>query len=345
MENYALTYRHIADILSFEVSAEQLENTLSDPTFDWDAIVIHGSQHLVLPAIYCRLKRKALLHLVPEELVLYLDELTSINRNRNQTLLKQIHSIAEILNSNHINYVFLKGTALLALGCYEDSGERMMGDIDILVEKSQIDKAQNLLKASGYNKTLNRNFKSKNPRHLPRLISENELAAVELHSELFNKKYWSLMDMTSILKAKQVVNTIALPNKMALSLHNVLNWQLNDFGHYYNAVSLKSIYDLLVLKTHNDPDFISSLMKFKQGQSFLQIAKIYFKDFSTISSNRYMRYRGETYLLSTKNKILNTSIRGLKSFSQFAAKRVKLLFTNPSYTSYILKKLFSKNTP
>ena len=59
------TYHIIADILSFETLNSKLETTLSHKTFDWDAIVIEGSKHLVLPAVYCRLKSKQLLHLLP----------------------------------------------------------------------------------------------------------------------------------------------------------------------------------------------------------------------------------------------------------------------------------------
>ena len=111
MGNLAITYQHIANILSFETSNPKLEKDLSHPTFDWDAIVVEGSKHLVLPAIYCRLKAKQLLHVLPEELNTYLEGITSINRNRNESILKQVHSISQLLNEHHIDHVFLKGSA------------------------------------------------------------------------------------------------------------------------------------------------------------------------------------------------------------------------------------------
>ena len=88
MGNLAITYQHIADILSFKSSISKLEHTLTKPNFDWDAIVVEGSRHLVLPAIYCRLKAKNLLHTLPKELENYLEEITSINRNRNKKIKK-----------------------------------------------------------------------------------------------------------------------------------------------------------------------------------------------------------------------------------------------------------------
>ena len=45
-----------------------------------------------------------------------------------------------------IDHVFLKGTAMLASGYYEDIGERMVGDLDILIESSIIELALTIIK-------------------------------------------------------------------------------------------------------------------------------------------------------------------------------------------------------
>jgi hypothetical protein len=189
MGNLAITYRHIADILSFETSNSQLETLLKDPSFDWNIIVVEGSKHLVLPAIYCRLKAKRLLHVLPVELETYLKDITSINRNRNASVLKQVQFIAQLLKKHHIDHVFLKGSALLALGCFEDNAERMVGDIDILVSKDQLTTAFELIKANGYNKTFGYAYETIGFRHLDRLISPLALAAIEIHSDLLIEKY------------------------------------------------------------------------------------------------------------------------------------------------------------
>jgi hypothetical protein len=289
MNNLATTYQHIADILSFETSNSELEKTLNQPSFDWDAIVIEGSKHLVLPAIYCRLKTKQFLGTIPAELNNYLEEITSINRNRNKAILKQVETISKLLYENKIDHVFLKGSALLASGCYTDNAERMVGDIDILIKKEQIFEAFELLKTNGYNKTFGYAYKKIGFRHLDRLISDHQIAAVELHTELLNKKYLFLMDMDSILKSKIVLNAIPFPNKSYLIKHQILSWQINDKGHYYNFPNFKSIYDTIVLKAHKDKSIIQHLLKLKQGQSYLELAKYYFKEYCNVNSNSYMK--------------------------------------------------------
>ncbi|RCW90273.1 nucleotidyltransferase family protein [Winogradskyella arenosi] len=330
------THIIIANILSFEHPRSALANQLRDPHFNWDAIVVEGSKQLVLPAIYCRLKAKNLLNILPTDLVNYLEEITSINRQRNLSILAQVQAISKILKQHHINHVFLKGTALLALGCYEDNAERMVGDIDILVEKDQVQNAFELLKDSGYPKTHGFNYETKNFRHLDRLISDHELAAVEIHSELFKKKHWSIIDVESVLQTKMVTDNIPLPNLKYLSLHLILSWQLNDHGHYYNTCSLKSIYDILAIKMHKDRRLLDNLLNLKYVQSYFELAKHYFIDVSEISSNRYMRYRGKCHLLTSRNRSLQTGLTYLKSTLKFIGNRLHLLFTNTSYLKHII---------
>ena len=86
----------IADILSFNNNQEELTEHFNKTSIDWDAIVIIGSKHLMLPALYCNLKTKDLLQLIPEELQIYLEEITAINRGRNEILLKEANEISNI---------------------------------------------------------------------------------------------------------------------------------------------------------------------------------------------------------------------------------------------------------
>ena len=48
--------------------------------------------------------------------------------------------MSEILNNEKIDYVFIKGAAMLLGGYFTDIGERMIGDIDFLVNVKEIKK-------------------------------------------------------------------------------------------------------------------------------------------------------------------------------------------------------------
>ena len=112
----------------------------------WDKVVKHGSSHLVLPLIYSSIQKKNLVKYVPDDLLNFLKNLSEINYNRNKEILKQINQIVKILKEHKISYVFLKGAAILLHKKYETIHTRMIGDIDLLIDKKDINNAQQILK-------------------------------------------------------------------------------------------------------------------------------------------------------------------------------------------------------
>ena len=71
----------------------------------WENFVKLTSSQLILPSVYF-LKQKNLTNLLPKDLIIYLSKISSLNRNRNDLILKQIFSISDLLNENKINHVF-----------------------------------------------------------------------------------------------------------------------------------------------------------------------------------------------------------------------------------------------
>ncbi|BAO76174.1 nucleotidyltransferase family protein [Winogradskyella sp. PG-2] len=340
MGNLAITYQHIADILSFTSSNSKLEKTLKKSNFDWDSIVIEGSRHLVLPAIFCRLKSKKLLHTLPKELESYLEEITAINRNRNKTILKQIHKISNLLNENKIDYVFLKGAALLALGCYEDNAERMVGDIDILVAETQIKSASQIIKNNGYNFNYGYAYKTIDYRHLDRLISNTELAAIELHSNLLKKNYRYLIDIDKVLKSKSKVFDIYIPSNHYLSKHNVYAWQINDSGYYYKAIHLKHYYDSIKLNLDSNQDLLQDLTTNKYGEFYLQIAQMYFTEFKNIPITKKSKSFKKQHINYLDNWFYKNVLVPIKKSQYFFSTRYQLIINNKYYRQHLIKKIF-----
>ena len=87
---------------------------------------------------------------------------------------------------HNIKHIFLKGTALLLSNVFEDIGERMIGDIDFIIQHKDEEKIKKVLE---YNNnciseetfSLWRLFK---PSHLPKLVHKNKTIAIEPHLEL-----------------------------------------------------------------------------------------------------------------------------------------------------------------
>jgi hypothetical protein len=332
MDNLAETYQHIADILSFEIATTELEKSLTSPEFNWDAIVVEGSKHLVLPALFCRLKAKQLLHVLPSKLHNYLEEITTINRNRNLAILEQTHSLTILLKSHKINHVFLKGTALIVLGCYDDIAERMLGDIDIIIDSNQLDSAFDLLKKNGYfpiKQTLGADFFEH--KHLPRLKTKKHICAVELHRKLFVSYKDNSLINTNILENKCKKNDISIPSLQHLLRHNILNYQINDNGSMYNSISFRSAYDTIsILRKQNTT---INLYNKKVFRNYFNLIGLFFKDLSkwTALKTNFTTY---FYLYKLKHikfyKFWNKLLR-LGKFFALLLKRIPYFITNKGY--------------
>lgn len=341
MANLAITYQHIADILSFEIPNSQLEKTLSNPSFNWEAIVKEGSKHYIIPALYCRLKTKKLLGLLPEDLISYLELITSENRKRNQIVLTQIHSISQLLNSNKIEHVYLKGAALLALDCFNDNAERMLGDIDILVAPEQINQAYRLLCDDGYypsEQTLGNDFFEH--KHLPRLktaVCETRIAAVEVHRKLFVHYDCAELTFQSIFKEKQQQTELYIPSQKHILMHNILNYQINDHGALYNSISFRSAYDTVILQ--QEYSGIKIWYNKTIFKNYYKYHGLFFKDIKIVTHAKTDIFTS-FYLFKLKHirfyKNWN-SILKLSRFLPILLKRTLFFITNKAYRKAIFK--------
>ena len=101
---------------------------------NFDDLIKLSSSHLMLPALFSNIDKKSLGHLFPEDFMEYIKNIYSINKARNVILLKEAKELSDLLYKNNINHIFLKGTALLLSDVFEDIGERMIGDIDFIIQ-------------------------------------------------------------------------------------------------------------------------------------------------------------------------------------------------------------------
>ena len=146
------TTRFISDIL-FDKEIDLVLFPAKNNDKFWDSFVRIASSHYVIPALYYKLKERDYIKLLNDELASYLEEIYSQNLERNLELLKEVNEISNILKSNNIDHVFLKGSALIS-SLYKDSiGIRMVGDIDIFISNDQVFESQELMFKNGYKKS------------------------------------------------------------------------------------------------------------------------------------------------------------------------------------------------
>ena len=228
-------------------------NYFPDSQNFWDNLVKVGSSHLILPSIYQGIIKKKLVDYVPNDLMDFLSNIYTINYERNNAIINQINFIVKIFNKNKIDYVLLKGAAILFSEIKNHKMERMVGDIDILVKKKDVHRAQNILLENGYYVNSNNEInyienRINYHRHLDKLIHNNYIASVEIHHRLLVKNKDYLLKPSTFFKSKRCVNDFIIPSKFNMWLHAILNWQYNDNGFRYNFLNLRAALDVFYLE-------------------------------------------------------------------------------------------------
>ena len=252
--NYKETLFFVAKCLTIsleEKNRKQIENQLKTSSINWEDIVKLSTSHYVLPALYCNLKRADFLKYLPSDLIDYMQHITDLNRERNKQIITQAKELNQLLLSNNITPVFLKGTSNIVEGLYEDIAERMVGDIDFIFSKQDYPKAIQILKVDNYNLMIKQDYYAPG-KHYPRLIKQGKINAIEIHKDLLIERYSSEFNYNHINKDVQKINgfnVLSFKNQLTLS---VAATQINDYSFHYKRITLRNAYDVFLLSKKTD---------------------------------------------------------------------------------------------
>ena len=327
-----------------------VEQELKSGKIDWDNVVKLSTSHYVFPALYCNLKRANFLHYLPDDLVEYMKHITDLNRERNQQIIEQAKEINDLLLTNNITPIFLKGTGNLLEGLYEDIGERMVGDIDFIFSTDDYPKAITILTKNRYTKVHEIDYGFPNHRHYYRLQKKNRVAAVEIHKELLIKKYSNEFNYDLISKDSQIINGIAVmsfQNQLCLS---IIAKQINDSGQHYKNIALRNGYDVFLLSKKTDAK-----------TAFQKLNKLYnpLNGFLAICYNVFGQINSLEYNKTNDTKIYTSFFERLiseKSFRKkhqsktskkiFLKNRLNIIYKsifNKAHRSWLIKRITDKN--
>ena len=124
---------------------------------------------------------------------------------------------------------------------FSDIGERMVGDIDILVEEKNSQKAFNILRDNGYSKNPEHEFfPHRSIKHLKRQINENRLFAVEIHEKLLSEKN-ELLESDRLFLKSEGINRFTVPSSEYLLDHCIYNSEINDLGYILMNYNFKAL--------------------------------------------------------------------------------------------------------
>ena len=324
--------------------ASEILNGVDINNINFEKLITLASGHLMLPALFFNIQKKKASYLFPEDFIDYIKNIFAINKARNEILLAEAKQLSQLLVENNINHIFLKGTALLLSNVFEDIGERMIGDIDFIIQHKDEENIKKVLEKNKYSSkkpyNSSRFFRH---RHLPKTTHENKIIAIEPHLKLLNPRYRCSFNTKRILNDfNEGLETVKTPSQSFLFDHCVYNFQINDQGMINTKHSHRSIYDIYKLSCKKDLTMKNCTKDIYVKHFFLTIAKFKIFDLQIPSSPVKLYYdkclRGLItfyYMLIIKNKffvliqlLFNTELRkrGLNKVTYHYANKTLLKY-------------------
>ncbi|MEZ5106967.1 MAG: nucleotidyltransferase family protein [Draconibacterium sp.] len=245
---------------------------------DWVQFITICSDNLILPTIYLRFRSHGLLEYLPKEVAEHLKEIYDLNFQRNNEILRQIKSINETLKTRDVIPLYLKGAGNLIDNIYSDIGERLMGDIDFLVQEEDFFPSISLMLDAGYLNYMNSTYINiRETQHYPRIYNTDFAADVEIHripneydcGNWFNNKV--IYDERKTLNIQSKCYVESDKHKI---LHNFIHSQLDNEGFLFGNIRLRDIYDIfLISKRYSLNEILLSAKFQRKATAYFAFAK------------------------------------------------------------------------
>jgi len=268
-ELYQLAFHCLLNETGFD---EIFRNKIISNEEDFLRFIHISSNHLILPAVFRRLKNKGFSDYLPDELAEHLNELLQINIERNNEILKQIEEISQHLGDAGIKPVFMKGTALMLDNLYVDISDRMIGDIDFLVRDEDFLPAVEIAFKLGYKTDIEVYDEIKTLKDYPRLFREDVPADLEIHRLPVIPRYADWFRPEMVFNEKKPIpdkTNCYVPSYKHKLIQNFIHSQLSNKGHKIRLVSLRDLYDChLLLKRVHKNDVLKEVKEKKKTEMY-----------------------------------------------------------------------------
>jgi Uncharacterised nucleotidyltransferase len=199
---------------------------------EWQRVLHLSSSYLVAPILRRAYQEHGLVSSLPADVVEFLDAVYTLNLESNLRYQDQLAQLIQALNNTGVRPLLLKGAATLVGGLYPKPGERMIGNIDVLIPPAKLARPVEHLCAAGYQpvaaegelpKTEDYGLKH---HHYPAIYSLDWPAPVELHVHPVHLPVARLLGSEEVVRDAMPLNwrggDCLLPSSTHFVMHNVI---------------------------------------------------------------------------------------------------------------------------
>lgn len=180
-----------------EKATPWLGEQLNQQRLDWDQVLRQAGTGYALTNLKIALERRSLVSAVPQAIWQSLLELYRLNQARNHLLFTHLLGIGQHCNQIGVKPLLLKGAQRLVTGT--DLGERVLGDLDLLIPADRIDDCFQMLLDLGWQEApakASAPFGWKFCHHLAPLLHPTEPITIELHHQVLDLAIQKLLPVS-----------------------------------------------------------------------------------------------------------------------------------------------------
>ncbi len=212
---------------------------------EWEDLLRKADRHGVTPMLYHRLKSIQEGALLPVDVVRKLRKSYLRSAGRNIKLYGELGKVLGKMQQENIPVIALKG-AHLAEAVYGNIALRPMGDVDLLVRKEDLERAEDIFLGSGYLPSeCNRQVAMDNC-HFAYKSTDNGLS-VEVHWALLPSIYRFEIDMGGVWDRSEPCILEGVKVSVLCQEDLLLYLCLHTSKHLFDGVGLKPIYDIYIV--------------------------------------------------------------------------------------------------
>ena len=188
---------------------------LAATNVDWDYLALLARRHSIIPLLYRQLERHAS-ELVPRTYLAKLKLNYQENSARNTILTAELCHLIKLFGDNGIDAIPYKGPAL-AIFAYNNLALRRFVDLDIIVKKSDVPHARDLLLGEGYEPTKSLTNAQQDlllrTQHNVQFSRDNRRLLLELHWEVAPHLFASSVQETELWQNLTTIDVNGTPMK------------------------------------------------------------------------------------------------------------------------------------
>jgi len=219
----ALECRVLLTCLAEKGTAKQVRSDMADAQLSWEKLFDIAARLGVGPLLYFRLGEFGLRDMIPAALVERSKNACLSSQARNMKVYAVLQSVLASLAGEGVPVVVLKGAALAVL-VYQHIGLRTMADVDILVDRRDLDKAGAVVEQLGFvpqEGYRNKQWYKDHHHHMVPYVSADGSVTVEIHWHIIERTAPIDLPMEQLWDRAQSVRVATVPC-LALSPEHML---------------------------------------------------------------------------------------------------------------------------